>query len=57
MMFQNVGVKIKTFALVNFCGKMYGKAAVKVESLQRFLRSGTITPEEYNQRIEAIKNE
>lgn len=55
MMFQNVGVKIKTFALVNFCVVVV--AAVKVESLQRFLRSGTITPEEYNQRIEAIKNE
>ncbi len=39
-----------------FCGKAFGLAAQKIESLDRLLKNGTITPVEYEKKLEAIKN-
>lgn len=38
-----------------FCGKAYGTAAQKIESLDRLLKNGTITPMEYQKKLEEIK--
>ena len=39
------------------CGKAYGTAAQKIESLDRLLKNGTITPDEYQRKVAEIVNE
>lgn len=40
-----------------FCGKMYGSLARRIETLDRLHKNGTITPAEYEKRVEAIRLE
>ncbi len=40
-----------------FCGKAYGPAAEKIESLNRLRKNGTITPAEYEKRVEKLRFE